>query len=135
MSTHLIAVYGSLRQGFGNHRIIQAYPMVATGKVEPYSMYDIAMGGFPAIVQTARPDQLDEVEVEVYEVDDEGLASVDRLEGHPNFYERHREYVKIRDGASNEDALCAWLYVQSPHQVNGAAYIPSGDWAQYKGVE
>ena len=73
----LIAVYGTLRQGFGNHRLLDNARMVGTFQSEPeYSLYNL--GGFPGLKQEGSTS----VTMEVYEVNPEEARRVDRLEGY-----------------------------------------------------
>jgi gamma-glutamylcyclotransferase (GGCT)/AIG2-like uncharacterized protein YtfP len=48
------------------------------------------------------------------------LAALDRLEGHPRFYQRRP--IRLADG----DEVLAYLL--SPEQAHGRTRIPSGDW-------
>ena len=57
---------------------------------------------------------------EVYEIDPVTLAALDRLEGHPRFYQRTA--IRLEDG----DEVLAYLL--SPEQARGRTRIPSGDW-------
>lgn len=62
---------------------------------------------------------------EVYEIDPVTLAALDRLEGHPRFYQRAA--IRLEDG----DEVLAYLL--SPEQAaaftkQGRTRIPSGDW-------
>lgn len=79
-----IAVYGSLREGMGNFRIIESAKKLSMEKVSlPLSMFDL--GGFPGLVPS---DETHDMIVEVYEVDPETYRRVERLEGYPSFYDR-----------------------------------------------
>lgn len=71
MGKHTVAVYGSLRQGLGNHRLLMHVPKFKQGwTMTDFTMY--SLGGFPAIV----PDKAGKpVVVEVYEVDDATFAN------------------------------------------------------------
>lgn len=90
---HLVAVYGTLKRGQGNHRLIDygiangiAEFVTATTTVDPYLMWE---GGFPMVeMGTEEKTGAVNVHVEVYRVDDEILDHLDALEGHPNFYMR-----------------------------------------------
>lgn len=104
-NTHTVAVYGTLKQGFGNHRLIQQDP-IAIGKVSGHRLYQ---SGIPFLVEDATSEY--DVQVEVYEVDDEKLQSLDWLEGHPSCYCRKQLQVETED-----DTITAWVY-QYPHPV------------------
>lgn len=101
-----VAVYGTLKQGFGNHRLIEQTP-VAEGIVRGHRLYE---RGIPFLVEDATSDY--EVVVEVYDVDDEKLRRLDMLEGHPSCYCRKELDIILADG----ETTSAWVY-QYPHPV------------------
>lgn len=96
-----IAVYGSLKKGFGNHRLIEGSMFIDSGFTKPeYTMY--SLGGFPGLHIGK-----DSVLVEVYLVDNKTvLPLLDSLEGHPTWYKRTLETVNLFDGVQVD----AWLY-------------------------
>lgn len=86
----LIFVYGSLKQGFGNHRFINQSPLFnATLKDYILLTQDI---GYPAIMPG-----LGLVEGEVYQINDETIKTLDRLEQHPTYYRRQSVTVIEKD--------------------------------------
>lgn len=103
--TTRVAVYGTLKQGHGNHRLIEQEP-VATGLVRGHRLYQ---AGIPFLVEDESSDY--PVHVEVYDVDDEKLDRLDALEGHPNCYCRKQLEVETKD-----DTTIAWVY-QYPHPL------------------
>lgn len=102
--TTRVAVYGTLKQGFGNHRLIDAEP-VEHGVVRGHRLYE---SGIPFLVEDKTSDY--DVVVEVYDVDADTLESLDWLEGHPSFYCRKELDIILADG----DVTSAWVY-QYPH--------------------
>ena len=78
----------------------------------------VSLGAFPAMVAGGATA----VVGEVYDVDAVTLAALDRLEGHPRFYERRT--VRLEDG----DEVAA--YVLPIEQAHGRPRIPSGDWME-----
>lgn len=131
--THLVFVYGTLRNGYGNHRLI-AHAQARGGAhfvgfgmtAMPATLVNV--GWFPAITT------LDEgpcpVVGEVYRVDDEALRDLDRLEGVPSLYTREATSVIVeprRDGDEriNLDAL---TYVWARTDGEDLTVIPSGDF-------
>ena len=81
----IIAVYGSLRHGMGNHGLISHAQMVERRTVRlPYKM--ISLGGFPGLITDK---QLNDIVIELYEVDQPTYARVERLEGYPSFYDKY----------------------------------------------
>lgn len=116
----LAAVYGSLRKGLGNHRVVAEAPRQDDGVISGlFQMY--SLGGFPALTHSPTPD---DIVVEVYEVNSESQAqSLDWLEGYPSFYDR--EVVTLVDGRE------CWVYFiddLSQHQ----GLVESGDWKLFK---
>jgi len=109
MST-LVAVYGSLKEGYGNHRLLLSSDKMGEDWVEGWQMY--SLGGFPAIVKGNS-----KVKVEIYSVDEETFSRLDRLEGYPSFYDR--EQVKTVQGD-------AWIYFH--HYKPNAPVVEDGDW-------
>jgi gamma-glutamylcyclotransferase (GGCT)/AIG2-like uncharacterized protein YtfP len=118
--TTTVCVYGTLRKGCGNHRIMEMAKgiFLRNDTVTGYKMF--SLGGFPGIIHAESNDY--PIVVEIYEVPMEGvLNNLDRLEGYPHFYDR--EYI---DGKG-------WIYFLYPERVlnHGLEEIKSGDWIEY----
>lgn len=96
-----VAVYGTLKQGHGNHRLLEHVERQAVGHVSGHRLFQ---SGIPFLIadETSEYDVL----VEVYDVDDTTLASLDMLEGHPSAYCRRELNVHLEDGTDTE----AWVY-------------------------
>ena len=91
----LVSVYGTLKQGWGNHRLLQREPVV-TGHIGINKLDGV---GFPII----KLGEAYRLKVEVYEVNPSDLRSLDGLEGYhegrtPTFYDRKRTDVTLGDG-------------------------------------
>lgn len=114
-----VAVYGSLRQGMGNHRLLEEGKAWYHGKdkLDGFIMY--SLGGFPC-VRSVFPEG-NEIVVEVYEVDDETFARLDVLEGFPSFYDRKKVSTKYGD---------AWIY--TIEREKSRPVVEGGDWVLYK---
>ncbi len=122
---HKVAVYGSLRRGFGLHDAIRGSKFLGAGETEAiWKMVDL--GAYPAVIPEV--DKPQKVVVEVYEVDDETLASLDRIEGHPSYYYRSEFRVDIGD-----KNLKAWIYYLSDGNdyMGSEVVVDSGDWLKY----
>ena len=121
----LVAVYGSLRKGFGNHSVMERAggEYFFTGKTkENYDLHDL--GYFPS-VSKAHNTNGTPVVVEVFAVDEGGLKGpLDTLEGFPDFY--NRSLTKVVDEEGKE--FDVWLY--HIDRANGPV-VRSGDW-RYK---
>lgn len=119
--SHLVAVYGSLLNGLGNHGYLRTARFIAHDEVGGLAMFDL--GPFPAC---AGGRYTDRVKVEVYEVDDETLRGLDQLEGHPHFY--------TRDEFLTSGQRTVWLYIMSNKQRFADGRTPqvvSGDWRSH----
>jgi gamma-glutamylcyclotransferase (GGCT)/AIG2-like uncharacterized protein YtfP len=85
-----IAVYGTLKTGFGNwsHILMNNSRRLSNIKIPKLKM--VSLGGFPGVVPGDR-----EIEMEVFEISIPTLNRVDRLEGIPYLYRRY--YSPIHD--------------------------------------
>lgn len=113
-----VFVYGSLRSGMHNHRVMGQSELLAEANLTGFEMYQVS--SFPAIVAGEGC-----VKGELYLVDGATLDRLDRLEGHPHMYKRR--LVTVQSG----DVLAqAWVYVwQRP--VDRLAPVPGGDWVRH----
>lgn len=115
----LIAVYGTLRKGFGNHRLIENADYLGTFNTPPiYNMY--SLGGFPGLKKNGETSII----MEVYAVNKEEASNVDSLEGYtegqtPYFYDK--EYIETPWGTAG-----VYIYVRDLLYSN--SQISSGDF-------
>lgn len=115
--TARVFVYGTLLAGEANHGLLASSLLISAARTRAtYSLYDF--GPYPALV----PSGTSEVVGELYQVEAVTLAALDRLEEHPEVYQRRR--IALASGQR------AWTYVMEPHQVEHAQFIPSGSWRQ-----
>ena len=106
---NLVAVYGSLKQGFHNHKLINPEQnnslFVGRGyTIDRFIMY--SLGSYPAISREGEGNLID---VEVYDVDDLCLLYLDMLEGHPKYYERKQVTISMYDTTLSD--ITAWIYI------------------------
>lgn len=132
---HLVAVYGSLLKGLGNHRLLDAHGarFVGCGRtVERFAMRDVA-GYYPGIFEGGDT----RIVVEVYEVDDECFDALDRLEGYPRYYGRRIvdvEFENLPAGVAHMATVAAWVYVMCDAFESGNL-VASGNWREWKGAQ
>ena len=89
-----VFIYGSLKIGFHNNYILHQVGAIKRHDVvtrEP-DFELISLGSFPGLLHKY-PGYL--IFGELWDVDDEGITVLDRLEGHPNFYKR--ETISLLD--------------------------------------
>lgn len=112
-----IFVYGTLLRGESNHHLLMDARFLGAALTEPvFSLFDL--GGFPAM----SPQGCTSIVGEVYEVSQEVLVAIDRLEGNPNWY--------TRTAITLVGGMTAETYVMKPNQVEGRPLIHSGNWKQ-----
>lgn len=80
-----IAVYGSLKRGYGNHALLRNSRLIRSQVINiPFTMIDL--GAFPGLIRNNNDNQYF---VEIYEVTPEVYRTIETLEGYPNFYTKH----------------------------------------------
>ena len=110
-----VFVYGTLLRGETNHRFIARAALIGAAQTPPtFTLYDL--GFFPGLVVGGQHA----VAGEVYEVDEATLAELDRLEGHPRYYQRTP--IRLADGS------IVLAYLMHLAQVEGCSPIASGSW-------
>jgi gamma-glutamylcyclotransferase (GGCT)/AIG2-like uncharacterized protein YtfP len=116
---HLVFTYGTLLRGEANHDLLARARFVAEARTQPcFELFDL--GPFPAM--SARGQTA--VVGEIYAVDDATLVRLDRLEGHPSFYQRTR--IRLDDGREVQ------TYLMGRTKMRGRVRIPSGDWRAHQ---
>lgn len=85
----LLFTYGTLKQGYPNDDYLAHADFLGDFEVDGCMLYDI--GYAPALVpnfSVGPQTQKNKVKGELYLVAENHLTKIDRLEGHPNLYER-----------------------------------------------
>lgn len=124
----LVFVYGTLRRGQVNHRLLAEAELIGPAtSCEDWLMVDCWGGAFPAVigcgVEVVGHADACPIVGEVYRVDPETMRRLDRLEGYPLHYDR---------GVFEFDVLGerveAWMYFQE--RVDDRPTIAGGDWCK-----
>ena len=88
---HYLFVYGTLKQPFGNHGVLQRHGARFISAAHTMDRFTLTES-FPFVwrplesAPAAYREYLGQIVGELYKVSDAGLEACDRLEGHPNFY-------------------------------------------------
>ncbi len=113
MTTLQVFVYGTLKCGGHNHRLLEKDTFLGEHRTPPrYTMY--SLGSFPAVTRRGNTA----IRGEVYRISKQTFARLDRLEGYPSFY--NRVLIDTRYGK-------AWMYVMDD-ALHGHPIITSGNW-------
>lgn len=114
--TTKVFVYGTLRKGFSNSRLLST--AISKGEHLLSSKHlMISLGAFPALIPS---EEFHLTRGEVYEVDEDTLSNLDRLEGHPDFYER----VEVQG---------LQVYVMKKEVAGSRAVeVKYGDWSKHE---
>ena len=104
-----VFVYGTLKEGYGNHRLLNRAKFVGPG-VTVSGDFKMLDGGFPMVLTGG----LFHIKGELYEVSDqETLSNLDRLEGVPHLFNRHSVQVDTPEGVHD-----AFMYVGNSNFEN-----------------
>ena len=116
----LLAVYGTLKEGFGNHRWMpEGSRKLGETRIAGWRMY--SLGAFPYI---SRGVEADDVMVEVYEVPN--LESTDRLEGYQDGFAGFYDRTQVRTEFGN-----TWVYFFPEAEEDRHLRITDGVWGEY----
>jgi gamma-glutamylcyclotransferase (GGCT)/AIG2-like uncharacterized protein YtfP len=110
-----VFVYGTLKLGFGNHRVMERSggQFIASDTLPAGMFQMLNLGFFPGLVESANGS---EISGEVFEV--ESMAPLDQLEGYPRFY--NRMIVETGGGRS------VWVYFLENSRTGDV--VASGNW-------
>ena len=114
-SKNLVFVYGTLRENHSNHHLLKDADCYGIGRtVDNYAMYLVS--GYPYITSS---ESRYPIVGELYGVDDKTLSELDKMEGHPTYYERREIGVIV-----GEVQYSAWTYLRKPPGI----LLQSGDF-------
>ncbi len=101
----IVAVYGTLKHGFGNHRVMREARGEFIANARSVDAFPLVVSGLPYLLDKRGAGH--RVCVELYRVTSaEGWYGLDRLEGHPDFYCRRVEKFETDTG----EVIEAWVY-------------------------
>ena len=126
MKKYLVSCYGSLRRGMGNHQYhLSDSEYKGTFTTEPeYTLHSLQW--YPGLKLNGNTS----VVMEVYEVDEETLKNLNRLEGYcPG--EKSTFYDRIEIDTPWGKAF-TYIYV---NELSKDSIVESGDWVEFKNKE
>ena len=101
MNLKHIFVYGTLRRGQVNHYLLRDMSASYVGDfatAKAYYMIGLRSLAYPYVIEDYMGVDSGPVYGEVYSISEEGIAFLDRLEGHPHNYIREEVDLVNRDG-------------------------------------
>ena len=131
--TNLFVVYGTLKSGYGNHRLLDNKADVAfKGRVVSQDRYIVRGMGFPLAIKNGEEELKKPLQGELYEVNNEEVVqSLDWLESNGSFYTREIRPFTTDNGETVE----AWIYLIGEDGYQGNALCPTADETYYWGSE
>lgn len=114
---HRVFVYGSLKRGRYNNDLLRESRFIGERTTQDETWIMRSLGGFPGVVKEYHGALSASIYGELYEVDDNTLTRLDRLEGNGHFY--NRELVRLRD-----ESEPAWMYILINHHRFGNNMSP-----------
>jgi gamma-glutamylaminecyclotransferase len=118
-----VFVYGTLMTGFENHIYMSKSRLL--GKAMTMKKFYMTARFIP-FVSDVENEKSNYIIGEVYEVDSQSLNSIDRLEGHPDFYKRKEIDVRLDDGST----MKCWMYFSEGDE--GHTEVESGNYYLYR---
>jgi gamma-glutamylcyclotransferase (GGCT)/AIG2-like uncharacterized protein YtfP len=120
----LYAVYGTLREGWGNNRLLQNEGVELLGQMRTPASYNMySLGGFPGVAENGNTAIL----VEIYRVTNKSVISrVNALEGYSGVRGSDENWYDTCD-VETEWGL-ANMFTMNGLNGRGSSVITSGDW-------
>lgn len=106
--TDKLFVYGTLKRGFHNHRILKDCRYLSTAITKP--AFDMFAGAFPVVMEGNSPDAR-RVYGEIYQITPEVIEECDALEGEGEMYHRRICVVEARSDKLDHQAF---IYIGDP---------------------
>ncbi|MCF6310178.1 MAG: gamma-glutamylcyclotransferase [Sulfurimonas sp.] len=103
----LLFVYGSLKKGFDNHKLLDKYAkrLGKANTVKKFGMFEDTFGNYPYLIDAP----YNKVKGELYQITrKEVMEKIDEFEGAPDYYQRERIEVKSHHGVNR-----AFVYIQT----------------------
>jgi gamma-glutamylcyclotransferase (GGCT)/AIG2-like uncharacterized protein YtfP len=135
---HHVFVYGSLKQGFHNHPVLGDSRLVCEAVIFGFKM--VNAGSYPALLPRSQGQPM--ILGEVYEVDDDTLSRLDRLECVPHLYTQERSKVHpvsfpngVLEVSKNTDRIDCIVYIGADKHFENCKLVESGDvpYTEWKG--
>lgn len=118
-TTQHVFVYGTLKRGYGNNRLLAAAAFVGEAQANGIAIHAAEDSPFPFAMR----DNQQTAHGEVYKINNYILNKLDKLEGTPCLYQRETTVCHL---ASGEQIEC-WIYL-SPRHAKQLPILRNGIW-------
>jgi len=116
LQDNLVAVYGTLKKGFGNNYLLRNSTFIGKGVTK--KKFPMVASGIPYVLKEEGKGHF--IDIELYAVSDTTLKDLDSLEGHPTWYKR-----EVTDVLVKGKTYSAWLYFNPKEKINGRPLLKS----------
>lgn len=118
----LVFVYGTLKRGFRNHRVVENARFVGEATtLEPWALPIYGGRHVPTVLPINEGYR---IKGELYEPDVPEWRYLDKLEGHPHLYKRARVEVRL---VGEDTPMNAWIYFFTSPMMGD---LVPGRWAE-----
>ncbi len=123
VTTQRVFVYGTLKRGHGNHRLLDTKGATYLGKAQTVGDWTMVGKGmpFPYLLKYDK-DLGGKIQGEVYEVDASVNADLDNLEGVPTHYRRLKMSVEYLD-TKDKELVTTYVKSNQTQTYNSNEYI------------
>ena len=125
-------VYGTLKKGHGNHRVLGDAEYIGDAELWGYRMF--TLGGFPGI-SPSEGKSFSVVIGEVYKIEDRHLPNLDGLEGyypenHSGMYLREKVNIHYKhdDNRDEETEVFVYVWNRDVPPEDSDRWIKDGVW-------
>jgi len=106
MNNEFVFVYGSLKNGFGNNRLLESSKFISEAITVNDNFDMTSLGGFPGVVSEGQK----RISGEVYSISNDILSRLDVLESNGSFYTR-RQIVVFTTNQPAFKKYVVWIYI------------------------
>lgn len=128
--SHIVFVYGTLKQGMRNHALLDGATFIGTAVTKEAKWEMITYTSFPAVTSTLAGKNF--IQGEIFVVPGPLLEKLDKMEGQGGF---RREAIPILVDRKEFDdvVVTAWMYVQGADRLR--YHNPSVLWYQAEVID
>jgi len=124
MSKYLLLVYGDCLRGMKNNHALKDARYIGDTIIKSWQLLDV--GGMPVVIDAKYPHSRSYVNVEMYEVDEMVISSLDKYFNVPKTY--IRELVLTKKGTKG---ILYYVDMKKTNITGNGKIVNNGDWRSY----